>query len=106
MTTSIAVSVVYVDAEQQVRLTLNVDTDTTVWQVIQQSGVLTQLGLSWPMPVGIFGQRVEQPEQHVVCAGDRVELYRPLTRDPKDVRRQRAERYPVGRRQPRRPIRT
>jgi putative ubiquitin-RnfH superfamily antitoxin RatB of RatAB toxin-antitoxin module len=29
-------------------------------------------------------------------------LYRPLTRDPKDVRRQRADRHPVGRRRSRR----
>ena len=37
----------------------------------------------------IFGQRV-QPDA-ALCAGDRVELLRPLQADPKDARRQRVE---------------
>ena len=36
---------------------------------------------------GIWGKRVE-PDQ-VLCDGDRVELYRPLTVDPKEARRER-----------------
>ncbi len=38
--------------------------------------------------VGIFGNKVS-PEQ-VLRDGDRVEIYRPLLADPKEVRRQRA----------------
>lgn len=38
--------------------------------------------------VGIFGERVTL--DHVVEDGDRVEIYRSLIADPKEVRRQRA----------------
>ena len=38
--------------------------------------------------VGVFGHKAN-PEQ-VLLAGDRVEIYRPLIADPKEVRRQRA----------------
>ena len=38
--------------------------------------------------VGIFGRKVSP--QEVLQAGDRVEIYRPLIADPKEVRRQRA----------------
>ena len=42
-----------------------------------------------PLQVGIFGIRcaLEQP----LKAGDRVEVYRALTINPKDIRRKRAE---------------
>ncbi|MDN8321380.1 RnfH family protein, partial [Acinetobacter baumannii] len=33
----------------------------------------------------------------VLHAGDRVEVYRPLTINPKDIRRKRAAKNPVGR---------
>lgn len=48
-----------------------------------------QLGLApWPGAVfGIWGRVVEQG--YVLRAGDRVEMYRPLTVDPKTARRQR-----------------
>jgi putative ubiquitin-RnfH superfamily antitoxin RatB of RatAB toxin-antitoxin module len=45
--------------------------------------------------VGVFGVRVEP--QHVLQAGDRVEIYRALTINPKDIRRKRAAKNPVGR---------
>ena len=38
------------------------------------------------MPVGIWGQVTERDRR--VRDGDRVELYRPLERDPKEARRQ------------------
>lgn len=41
-------------------------------------------------PLGIFGKRLADPEHHRLKDGDRVEVYRPLTRDPKDRRRLRA----------------
>jgi putative ubiquitin-RnfH superfamily antitoxin RatB of RatAB toxin-antitoxin module len=48
-----------------------------------------------PLMLGIFGVRVEP--QHVLQAGDRVEIYRALTINPKDIRRKRAAKNPVGR---------
>ena len=38
--------------------------------------------------VGIFGKRVDA--QHLLADGDRVEIYRALTFDPKESRRRRA----------------
>ncbi len=44
---------------------------------------------------GIWGKKV--PWMHVVQAGDRIELYRPLKVDPKVARRQRFKRQGKGR---------
>ena len=42
-------------------------------------------------PLGIFGKLLARPER-VLEAGERVEIYRPLIADPKEVRKQRAAR--------------
>ncbi|MBZ9539922.1 RnfH family protein [Modicisalibacter tunisiensis] len=42
--------------------------------------------------LGIFGKRLDAPEQYTLADGDRVELYRPLRIDPKQARRLRAAR--------------
>lgn len=42
--------------------------------------------------LGIFGKAVGRPEESLLEAGDRVEIYRPLSADPKEVRKQRAAR--------------
>jgi len=41
-------------------------------------------------PLGIFGKVVADPDTRVIQAGDRIEIYRPLLADPKEVRRLRA----------------
>jgi hypothetical protein len=41
-----------------------------------------------PGAVGIFSRKV--PLDHVLRDGDRVEIYRPLICDPKEMRKQRA----------------
>ncbi len=38
--------------------------------------------------IGIFGKMV--PDKHVLQEGDRIEIYRPLIADPKEVRKKRA----------------
>ena len=40
-------------------------------------------------PVGIFGKVADA--QHALMQGDRIEIYRPLTADPKAARRVRAQ---------------
>ncbi|SHF30416.1 hypothetical protein SAMN02745148_02293 [Modicisalibacter ilicicola DSM 19980] len=42
--------------------------------------------------LGIFGKLLRDPERHVLQAGDRVEIYRPLLIDPKQARAKRAAR--------------
>lgn len=49
---------------------------------------LAACGLSHAGAVGIFGRRVALDAP--LADGDRVELYRPLTLDPKEARRRRA----------------
>jgi hypothetical protein len=41
-------------------------------------------------PLGIFGKAVSKPDERVLEDGERVEIYRPLVADPKEVRKQRA----------------
>lgn len=40
-------------------------------------------------PVGVYGEAVD--DNTVLQSGDRVEIYRPLQQDPKDLRRRRAK---------------
>jgi putative ubiquitin-RnfH superfamily antitoxin RatB of RatAB toxin-antitoxin module len=40
--------------------------------------------------MGVFGKSVK-PAVHVMQAGERIEIYRPLLIDPKEVRKRRAE---------------
>ena len=94
----ISISLVYLTTDSQTLLQREVAQDTTLRQAVLDSRLLEQHQLTWPLPVGVFSQRIDCPDSYRLQAGDRVELYRPLTRDPKDVRRQRAERHPVGRR--------
>jgi hypothetical protein len=86
----IAVEVVYALPAAQTLLRLAVARGTTVVQAIHASGVLErhpEIDLA-QSKVGLFG-KVTTPET-VLQAGDRVEIYRPLLADPKEVRRLRA----------------
>lgn len=60
----------------------------TLCQAVQASGLLSRHGLrSQDLHVGVWGR--VQPLAHVLRDRDRVELYRALTVDPKEARRQR-----------------
>lgn len=88
------VEIVYALREEQVLLTLEVEEGTTVWEAIERSGIVTRfpeinVGRAH---VGIFGRPARLDTQ--VKEGDRVEIYRPLIADPKDARRERAQRAP------------
>ncbi|MBV6288675.1 RnfH family protein [Pseudomonas aegrilactucae] len=84
------IEVVYATAEQQLLLALEVPAGTTVGEAVKLSGIAGRLpeGAVQDCPLGIFG-KVVAPER-VIAAGDRVEVYRPLLADPKEVRKQRA----------------
>lgn len=90
--TLIEVEVVYAAVERQVLMKIELPSGSTVRQALQASGMAQQfaeLNLS-QCAVGIFGKVISHPELHVLAAGDRVEIYRPLLADPKEVRRLRA----------------
>jgi len=62
----------------------------SVREAIEQSAVLMRHPDIDLERVGIWGRRCALDD--TVRAGDRIELYRPLTADPKEVRRRRAAR--------------
>jgi hypothetical protein len=88
----IEVEVVYAAVDRQVLLSVTVPTGATVRGALLKSGV----GRAFPeldlanCPVGIFGKVIVDPDSRLVQAGDRIEIYRPLLADPKEVRRLRA----------------
>lgn len=71
-------------------------TGMTAREAIHSSGLLQQVQFDGPVNVGIFAVQIADLE-HVLNAGDRVEVYRPLQANPKDIRRKRARENPVGR---------
>ncbi|MDQ2165433.1 MULTISPECIES: RnfH family protein [Vibrio] len=87
----IHVEVVYALPHEQRVLNLVVDKNSTVETIIQQSGVLElypEIDLS-KNKVGIFSRNVKLDS--TVRDRERIEIYRPLLADPKEIRRKRAE---------------
>jgi uncharacterized protein len=91
-TASIPVEVAYALPHKQAILSLQVAEGTTAIDAVRQSGIARQFeGLDLENArLGIFGKVVGA--QTVLKAGDRVEIYRPLVADPKEVRKARAAR--------------
>ena len=86
----IPVEVAYALPEKQVILKLMVAPDATLESAIRASGILEQfpdIDLA-SSKVGVFGKPGKLDE--TLRAGDRVEIYRPLIADPKEVRKKRA----------------
>ncbi|MDX3772989.1 RnfH family protein [Chromatiaceae bacterium AAb-1] len=91
MDEQITVEVVYALPAKQSLQTIAVDIGSTVLQVIEHSGILQQfpeIDLQ-QQKVGVWSRPVKLDD--VIKAGDRIEIYRPLIADPKDLRRRRAE---------------
>lgn len=85
------VQVCYAKPDCIILLDLNVPAGTRLQEAIAQSGLLLQaseIDLT-TCRVGIYGKL--KTLDTVLRAGDRVEIYRPLVADPKESRRQRAE---------------
>ena len=79
------VSVAYTEPVQQIWLSLDVPDNSTVLQAIECSGILARcLDLDLKKnKVGIFGKITKLTA--LLADGDRVEIYRPITVDPKTV---------------------
>jgi uncharacterized protein len=88
---SLGVEVVYAEPGQQALISLAMTTGSSVADAIAQSGLAARFpGVDLlRLAVGIWGHPVAH--DHVLQDGDRVELYRPLTMDPREARRQLAE---------------
>lgn len=94
----ISVEVAYALPHKQKLVALRVRAGTTALQAVE----LSNIGGEFPeadinnSAMGIFGQALGSkglaaPADYVLEPGDRVEIYRPLQADPKEVRKQRAE---------------
>jgi hypothetical protein len=86
----IAVEVAYAKADEQLILKLEVAPGTTLKQAVEQSGILERFPEIDPaqLKAGVFG-KLKKLDQ-TLREGDRIEIYRPLIADPKQVRKQRA----------------
>lgn len=87
MSATIAVEVVFALPGHQELVQVAIEGGATVADAIAQS----DLARKFPevrfdkLQTGIWGRVV--PREHVLNDGDRVEIYRPLERDPRDARR-------------------
>jgi uncharacterized protein len=82
------VQVVYATSKVQRIVTLERQPGLTAVDAVRRSRLLEEFPeiLARPLVIGIFGARVEP--DHPLEAGDRVEITRPLERDPRDLRRE------------------
>ena len=89
-TPDILIEVAFATTERSDRRQLQLPLGSTVRDAVVQCGLLAQypeIDLN-KNRVGIFGRLVSQTA--ILGDGDRVEIYRPLTTDPKEARRRRA----------------
>ena len=90
MSEKIVVEVVYAYPERYFLKKLTLENPITIQNAIVQSGVLekyTEIDLR-QNKVGIFSRTTKLTD--MVENGDRIEIYRPLTADPKEIRRKKA----------------
>ncbi len=94
----ITVEVAYALPHKQKIIALLVEPGTTALDAVKRSKItdhFPELDIA-SAKMGIFGQSLgtkglEAADKHVLHAGDRVEIYRPLASDPKEARRKRAD---------------
>jgi putative ubiquitin-RnfH superfamily antitoxin RatB of RatAB toxin-antitoxin module len=84
----IRVEVVYALPHRQLLRRVTLDQGSRVGDALAASGLLEEFPEIGSAPLGIYGTSV-QPGA-VLRDRDRVEIYRPLRADPKEIRRRRA----------------
>ncbi len=90
MSNEISVEVAYALPHQQTILPVRIASGATAAQAIEQSGILNkfpELDLA-SMKVGIYGKAAKLDA--TLRDKDRIEIYRALIADPKEVRKRRA----------------
>jgi len=87
----ILIEVAFALPHRQSLLSVSVPVDATVRQAIESSGILRmypEIDLA-QHKVGIWSRTVRLED--TLNSGDRIEIYRPLIADPKDMRKRRAD---------------
>jgi putative ubiquitin-RnfH superfamily antitoxin RatB of RatAB toxin-antitoxin module len=90
MKTKSMIEVAYATPNKQIILECEVDSGASPRQVVKISGIdqhFPEIDLE-NCELGVFGKAVAA--NYELSDGDRIEIYRPLLADPKEVRRQRA----------------
>ena len=87
---SIHIEIAYATPQRQVILECEVELGVSPRQAVINSDIDSQFPEidKENCDIGIFGKAV-RPD-HVLESGDRIEIYRPLIADPKEVRKRRA----------------
>jgi len=88
---TIQVEVAYATPAKQLLLSVEVPQGCTAAQAIELSGIREEIPEKEvdPNRIGIFSQKISP--DHELRDGDRVEIYRPLVADPKEMRKLRAQ---------------
>ena len=90
MPNEILIEVAYALPQKQMIIPIKVKIGTTAKEAIIASGIIKkfpEIDLK-SNQIGIFGKLTQL--DHVMRERDRIEIYRPLIADPKEIRRQRA----------------
>lgn len=84
------IEIAYATPELQKIIEFEVDTGVSPRQAVRQSEIRQYFAEIDPetCDLGVFGKSVV--EDYILVDGDRIEIYRALIADPKEVRRQRA----------------
>lgn len=91
MTEMIKVEVAYALPHKQYIVALEVAPGTTAIEAVKAASIgqyFDDFEVNESLALGIFSKAV--PQQQPLSSGDRVEIYRPLKVDPKEVRKARA----------------
>jgi putative ubiquitin-RnfH superfamily antitoxin RatB of RatAB toxin-antitoxin module len=88
---TICITVIFALPEEQRLFSTEVPKNATVKSAIDTSGILgwyPEIDLT-VNKIGIYGKIVTL--DHLLAGGERIEIYRPMTADPKAARKKRAE---------------
>ena len=92
MGNKVSIEIAYATPHKQIIVDCEIDSGTAPRDAIRQS----EIGQHFPeidiegCDFGVFGKAVVA--DYELAEGDRIEIYRPLIADPKEIRRQRAAR--------------
>ena len=90
----IRVEVAYALPDRQAIIALDVPAGTTMHEAVLRSGICERFpGMIDPdtVAMGVYAKLEPSPKTRVLADGERVELYRPLEVDPRDSRKERAQ---------------
>lgn len=88
----IKVEVAFALPDEQKIIALQVEEGSSAYDAVVQSHIaqiFPQIDVERD-PMGIFGKAIADPKTHILKPDQRVEIYRPLIADPKEVRARRA----------------